>query len=223
MEASSFALQLDAITRDCWRSIRLSDIADGAAGPRSLLLTFDDGQSSDFTIAAPELAARSLSAVFFVVWSFLDQPGFLTRTQLRELHNQSFEIGAHGLIHHDLSTMGPTELWREVSLSKSRLEDFLGKPVTAFAIPFGRYNDQVLEAVLKAGFERIMTSDIGFANCRQVVMPRLPASACATISEFQWLLNSTPLRAGIWRMNRGLRRRLNQTLFGRLANSPASS
>ncbi len=88
VKASDFRAQLDAIVEGGYRTIKLDDLDLPAAEPRSLLITFDDGHESDSIVAAPELARRNLHAIFFVVWSYLGRPGYLSRDQVLALRSR---------------------------------------------------------------------------------------------------------------------------------------
>ena len=68
-----------------------------SASPLAPVITFDDGHVSNLTLAAPILAARSLTAHFFITvgWT-ATRPGYMDFAQLRELHHAGHTIGAHG-------------------------------------------------------------------------------------------------------------------------------
>ena len=60
-------------------------VLDLAREESHVQLTFDDGNASDFEIALPALLRRGMRAAFFLCSGRLDQPGFLSRKQVREL------------------------------------------------------------------------------------------------------------------------------------------
>jgi peptidoglycan/xylan/chitin deacetylase (PgdA/CDA1 family) len=193
--AGDFRDQLDAIVSGGYHTITLDDLELPFSAPKPVLITFDDGHQSDFTIAAPELAKRNLHAVFFVIWSYLGQPGYLTRDQVVELRRQGFEIGSHGLTHTRLTQVSPAEASNEVLESKRRLEDLLQEPIAGLALPFGHYNDAVLHAAWAAGYRRVMTSDFKVANREHRIMPRMGPMAYHTLKDFKWMLEATPAAA----------------------------
>jgi peptidoglycan/xylan/chitin deacetylase (PgdA/CDA1 family) len=57
-------------------------------------------------------------------------------------------------------------LRREISGARRILEQHLGRPVTAFAYPFGKYNDHVLQLVKKAGFTSARGTSPGVVHTR---------------------------------------------------------
>ncbi len=190
----NFFAQLDAIVEGGYRTITLDDLDGPAAEPKSLLITFDDGHESDWFVAAPELARRNLHAIFFIVWSYLGQPGYLTRDQVLALRADGFEIGSHGLTHARLTQISAADASNELLESKRRLEDLLQEPIAAFALPGGHYNDAVLQAAWTAGYLRVMTSDFRIANSENRVMPRMGPMASTTLKDFKWMLEAS--RAG---------------------------
>jgi peptidoglycan/xylan/chitin deacetylase (PgdA/CDA1 family) len=194
VRARDFRVQLDAIVEGGYRTIKFDDLERPASAPRSLLITFDDGHQSDLVVAAPELARRNLHAIFFIVWSYLGRPGYLSRDQVLALRTDGFEIGSHGLTHARLTQISPGEASNELLESKRRLEDLLQEPIAALALPGGRYNDAVLAAAWTAGYRRVMTSDFRIANRAQRVMPRMGPMASTTLKDFKWMLEAS--RAG---------------------------
>ena len=194
VEARAFRAQLDAIVDGGYRTIELADLDRPAAEPKPLLITFDDGHQSDLIVASPELARRNLKAIFFIVWSYVGSSGYLSRDQVRALRAEGFEIGSHGLTHTRLTEIGAAELSIELLESKRRLEDLIQEPITGLALPFGHYNEVVLQAAWAVGYRRVMTSDFRIANRENRVMPRMGPMASTTLKDFKWMLEAS--RAG---------------------------
>lgn len=137
-----------------------------------LAITFDDGNSSDVAIALPELLGRGLVASFFVLTGRLGHPGSLTAADVAALQAGGMAIGSHGVDHNDLTTLAPAALATELERSRAELEDICGTPVRSFAIPFGRYNRSVLQALFRSGYHLAYTSDGGPARAGEFVQPR---------------------------------------------------
>ncbi len=124
-------------------------------------MTFDDGNSSDYLIAAPELKRRGLGGRFFVLAAKLGAEGYLSRAEVRELSAQGFEIGSHGLDHVAWTDASHAALVREIKDSKAILEDVTGCPVRSAAVPFGLYDRRVLRELSRHGYHNIFSSDGG--------------------------------------------------------------
>ena len=138
----------------------------------SIRLTFDDGNSSDYEIAVPALRKRGLKASFFVLGGRLNQSGYLSKAQVRELADEGFEIGSHGLRHVDWTKVNDEILQQELKGSKEVLEDAVGRPVNSASIPFGRYDRRVLRALSHCGYLDIFSSDGGPRLTKAWPVPR---------------------------------------------------
>jgi peptidoglycan/xylan/chitin deacetylase (PgdA/CDA1 family) len=80
---------------------------------------------------------------------------------IEEMSRRGIAIGSHGMTHADLTTVLDVELERELAVSKSMLEDRLGREATLFAFPYGRFSRRVWEAALKAGYTHLFTIQLG--------------------------------------------------------------
>ena len=145
---------------------------DAVAGRPDVLITFDDGNRSDVEIALPALRERGLSATFFLVAGWLDEPGFITRDEVRELADAGMTVGSHGLHHRSWRTLGDDELEAELTQARSILTELGGHPVTEASCPFGEYDRRVLRHLRRLGHERVFTSDGGPARAESWLQPR---------------------------------------------------
>jgi peptidoglycan/xylan/chitin deacetylase (PgdA/CDA1 family) len=206
---ATFCAQLDLLTGEGWRVLALKALEQPALPPRSMAITFDDGALSDL-LAAEELGRRNLPAAFFVTWLRLGCNSFLSPSQVLDIDRQGFMIGSHGMTHVQFARLTPQELRDQLEGSKLRLEDLLGKPVTALALPHGSYNSAVIAAAVAAGYRSIMTSDFALAVAGSSVLPRLTIGARTTLEDFRGLLTDSRTEIGRRRMLNGVRRRLNR-------------
>lgn len=131
---------------------------------RVVAISFDDGCATDLTEAAPVLMKAGFGATSFVTVGFLGQRGFMDASMVRELSNAGFEIGSHAVTHRFLPDLGDQELVAEVTESRDTLEQIIGRPVTHFSCPGGRYDRRVVTAVREAGYVSMATSRIGVCS-----------------------------------------------------------
>jgi peptidoglycan/xylan/chitin deacetylase (PgdA/CDA1 family) len=131
---------------------------DGANKAHRVVLTFDDGCESDLVVAAPLLRDAGFRATFFVTVAHLDTPGFMSRSQLRELADAGFEIGSHGMTHAYMSDLDDATVESELAGSKAALEDMTGVPVEHFSCPGGRWSIIVAAAARRAGYRTVCAS-----------------------------------------------------------------
>jgi|SRR5262245_4802978 len=92
----------------------------------------------------PELAAQAES-----------HPGELATMswdELRELADSGVEIGSHTLHHPHLTQLSDAELAEELTRSRERIEDELGRPCRVLAYPYGEEDGRVREATRAAGY-----------------------------------------------------------------------
>ena len=141
-------------------------------GRPDVRITFDDSNRSDLEIALPALRERGLTATFFVLAGRLESPHHLSADDVRTLADEGMAIGSHGMDHADWRTSSATVLERELGTSRRRLEAICGRPVREAAIPFGRYDRRVLDALRRHGYTRAYTSDGGLARNSSWLQPR---------------------------------------------------
>ena len=146
--------------RDVWLSrAQFVSILDALAGRDDVCLTFDDGNRSDLTIAAPELAERGMRGAFFVCAGRLGMSRYLNGAELRELLCLGMSIGSHGMDHVNWRKLSESDLDREIVQARKCLEQAIGGAVEQAACPFGGYDRRSLQALRDAGFRRVYTSD----------------------------------------------------------------
>jgi len=129
-----------------------------------VILTFDDGNLSDFEIAFPMLMDKGIKATFFVNAENIDLPGYLGVSHLKEMTQAGMEIGSHGLTHRYLITMNQNEAIREIRESKERLEQEIGVRVKSFAPVGGHYRRWMKETAYEAGYKVFATMIPGKTN-----------------------------------------------------------
>lgn len=127
---------------------------------REVEITFDDGGVSFLTVAAPILEKYGRRGIFFISTAYLDTPGFLTKSQVLELHKRGHVIGSHTHFHpSDLSKMTDDEIEREWEESVQILSGIIGQAVTSASIPNGKGSKCVVECACKAGVLELYTSE----------------------------------------------------------------
>ena len=124
------------------------------------LITFDDGGLSAFTTIADVLEDAGWRGHFFVTAGYVGERAFMSRDQIRELHERGHVIGSHSLSHPPrMSRCSWNEMIQEWSPSVKILSGILGEPVRVASVPGGSYSKQVARAAAESGIEILFTSE----------------------------------------------------------------
>lgn len=132
-------------------------------------LSWDDGHPLDMRVARL-MADSGLFATFYVPAEIEPR---LDGYQLIELSEMGMEIGSHSLTHSPL-TSSP-DMRKELVESKDKLEQTIGKQVSSFCYPFGKFNNKAAISAYSAGYQLARTT-IGFAISRRFDPFRMPVS-----------------------------------------------
>ena len=162
---ADFAKQLDWLHANGYRSIRLDD----SENPRTkqIVISFDDGDASNVTVALPLLRERSMIAEFFITGDFIGRPGMLTAQDVKALAQAGMGIQSHGRSHRFLEDLDFEAMYAELRDSKDRLEGASGVPVTAIAFPGGRGGGRERDAALGLGYRHVLGSVPGCNSGRR--------------------------------------------------------
>ncbi len=129
-------------------------------GALPVLLTIDDGTIGAYTHVAAELEKMDWPGHFFVTTDWIGQMGFVSRREIRELHERGHVIGSHSCTHpHRMSHLPYSTILREWSRSCAMLSDILGEQVKIGSVPDGYYTAVVAQAAAAAGIEILFTSE----------------------------------------------------------------
>lgn len=127
-----------------------------------ILLTFDDGGISDYTIGFPLLKKYNFISTFFITTDWIGREGYLTWDQLQEMVDQGMSIQSHGKSHSFLSDLDNSHLSGELRESRNLLGSRLKQSIDFISIPGGFYSRRVLDAAKRTGYHGAFTSDPGF-------------------------------------------------------------
>lgn len=148
--------------------------------PKAVLITFDDGYRDNLENALPILRRYGYPAVLFAPVGYLGDSRPLPHDEhlarrgianptldwsdLPALEAAGVRVESHGIGHRPLADLDLDEAAREITLSKLRLEEALGRPVRAFAYVKGseaHYRPVHLSLLRQAGYELAFTSISG--------------------------------------------------------------
>jgi peptidoglycan/xylan/chitin deacetylase (PgdA/CDA1 family) len=151
-----------------------------------VVLTFDDGYANLLEWAEPVLTKHGFTATVFVVSDYIGRTnawetpprGFGSRDllgwdQLGTLAEAGWEIGGHTRTHPDLCALSVSDaqLEDEIAGSGDAVAERLGRNVTSFAYPYGRFDERAERIVT-----RVYSAGCTTRLCRATIEPvaRLP-------------------------------------------------
>ncbi len=163
----SFAVLLQGLVGAGYQPTSLRSVEDAMAGraPRPdgcLVLTFDDGLSSQFENALPVLKQFDVPGVFFVMPAFADGVHrYMTAREIESVRRAGHEVMAHTCNHADLPTLAAVNrlgFLAELSDCKTRIENIVHATVPYLAYPNGSYNADTVQATHTAGYRAAFTT-----------------------------------------------------------------
>ena len=191
-KASDYTMTTDALRRDLdWlcshgyttilpRELAAGRCGDGSPLPeKAVLLTFDDGYESNYTLAFPILQEYGAKAVISLITARIDagKPGFLTWEQCREMAASGLvEFASHtNDLHISDEVMGinrkdgeteeeyAARVFPDLETSIARIEDETGQDVTTFTYPLGDMEEWA-EDFLRGHFAVTLSGIYGSAH-----------------------------------------------------------
>lgn len=119
--------------------------------PKPIMLTFDDSDLDQYTVAAPEMKKYGFKGVFFIMTVSLGRPRYMSKTQVRELAQDGHVIGAHTWDHQNVRKYTAPDWVKQVEKPVRQLEAITGKPVRYFAYPFGLWRPEAIPELKSRG------------------------------------------------------------------------
>jgi len=142
---ADFRRQLQYLKDHGYTSINFVDWRDAEKSVKPLpakpvLITFDDGYMNNYELAYPLLREFGMKGCVFLVYEMMDQHNawhdpasepwlkMLTWAQIKEMQDSGvIEFGSHTMKHRNLAALPLDEVRWELTESKKRLEDKLGR------------------------------------------------------------------------------------------------
>ena len=160
LDRKLFADHLDAISEQAEiQPVSAFDLNRPYEKP-PVLITFDDGGRSAYSIIADDLEKHGWRGHFFVATDFIDTPSFLSETEIRELDRRGHIIGSHSASHPlRMSSCSGKEMLDEWNRSLERLSQIIGRRVKIASVPGGHFSGKVAETAAECGVEILFNSE----------------------------------------------------------------
>jgi peptidoglycan/xylan/chitin deacetylase (PgdA/CDA1 family) len=182
--------------------------------PRSVLVTFDDGNRSDYDTAFPILKEYGFPGNLFLLSDPVAyRASSLSTRHIKEMSQSGFAMGSHGVSHQSLVGLDAATLRSEIRGSKKQLESGFGRKIHFFAYPYGNFDAIVAEAVKSSGYQGAFTTipGINYRNTNPFELRRVVVGRQFSLEIFKKAVNGdkvlyTNLLKGqtSWNMKRGL-------------------
>lgn len=127
-------------------------------------ISIDDAHKQDLRVAGM-IEAVGMRGMFYVP-AMVDARGHrgqagLGDSAIRDLASRH-EIGFHTFSHpHDMKLLNDKDVWDQVTRGRQFMEDLIGKKITSFCYPRGRYDARAVKAVMASGYVEARTVDVG--------------------------------------------------------------
>jgi peptidoglycan/xylan/chitin deacetylase (PgdA/CDA1 family) len=155
---AQFAAQMKALKDSGYETI-LPDqlynylVHDGPLPPKPIMLTFDDTDEEQFSIAYPEMKKYGFKGVFFIMTVSINRPNYMTKDQIKQLAMDGNAVESHTWDHHMVTKYKGDDWNIQFVKPRKTIEDITGKTATYFAYPYGVWNEAAFPELKKAGFK----------------------------------------------------------------------
>jgi peptidoglycan/xylan/chitin deacetylase (PgdA/CDA1 family) len=161
---------IEAVRRTALPMLHLASVIEGLSEPLSLA-DWDQKRAAIYRILAHikylPLQERDAAVAALARYCAVALPDdlMMTSDQVRGLQRAGMQIGAHTVSHPILAKLDRDSMRREIAQGKERLESVINAPVTLFAYPNGKpdedYNAVSVEVVKSLGFRAAVSTAWG--------------------------------------------------------------
>lgn len=164
-------------------------LTTGAPLPhKPVMLTFDDTDEDQYTIALPEMEKYGFKGVFFVMTVSLNRPHYMSKEQVKDLSDKGNVIGSHTWDHHNVKKYQGQDWVTQIEKPTKLLETITGKKINYFAYPFGLWSHEVIPELKKRGMIAAFSlydkrdEEYPLYTIRRIITPAMsPAALSATM------------------------------------------
>lgn len=194
---ANFTRHLDLMLEMGFQSQRLDDALTNPA-QKPVVISFDDGDVTNYTKAFPLMKERDMVGEFFITTDRIGTPGSMDSDQLRSMLKAGMSIQGHGHTHRYLSDLSSSEIEFELATCKQTLENICNQAVVSMALPGGRGNAEVTRIAKSMGYELLCTSEVGHntLNSDRFAIQRIPILATTSLEQLQQYLTA---QGSAWR------------------------
>jgi peptidoglycan/xylan/chitin deacetylase (PgdA/CDA1 family) len=155
---ADFRAQMKSLADSAYQTI-LPDqlyeyLAHGTPIPeKAVMLTFDDNDLDQFTVAYPEMKKYGFKGVFFIMTVSMNKPRYMSQAQIRELSDAGHVIGSHTWDHKNVKKYEEADWAVQIEKPSRKLEEITGKKIEYFAYPFGLWKPEIIPGIKQRGMK----------------------------------------------------------------------
>ncbi len=146
--------------------------------PKPIMLTYDDTDLEQYTVALPEMEKHGFKGVYFIMTISIGRPRYMSKEQIKDLADKGHTIASHTWDHHNVKNYTEKDWDVQFLKTREKLEALTGKPVKHFAYPFGLWNHAAIPELQKRGYttayqlsERKRDSIAPLFSLRRMIVP----------------------------------------------------
>ena len=195
LRAIVFKEQMRYLHENGFQTFLVKDLLAMENWPRkAIVITFDDGHESSYTLALPILQEFGFKAEFFITTGWTDANYYLKTEQIKALHQAGMAIGSHSVSHPYFDDLSDDEIDYELRESRSALTAIINEPISGFSAPGGRLRNSFAFLAQKNGYSVLHTSipAILKKGQSQFSIPRFAMRRNLPLEEFIKLVNLDP-------------------------------
>jgi len=189
---STFSAQMRYLKTHGYSAISLDQllnyVSKGSPLPKKpVVLTFDDGYVSNYTIAYPIMKANNQVATVFMIASDIDSYyDSLTSKDLRIMDANNFRVENHTYKHENLGKLSYASQLATIIKAKQKLQKVLGRQEVYLAYPDGGYNSNTKKACQAAGVKMGLSTNNGLPTRKSdlFTIGRIYVNATESLSTF---------------------------------------
>ena len=133
---------------------------------KPFMITYDDTDEEQFSIAKPEMDKYGFKGVYFIMTISINRPRYMTKEQIKQLSDEGHVVASHTWRHdrvdrylttphidRDSKKMVANDWDLQLVEKRKQLEDITGKEIHYFAYPFGIWSKAGIPELKSRGFK----------------------------------------------------------------------